>query len=398
VSRCLYIDAVGGVAGDMLLAALIDAGAPIAELEAGLPVSGVSLSVERVNRCGMEAALLTISGAHEHHPHRRWGDVRELIDAGAMTGRASDRAHEAFARLARAEGKVHGISPEEVMFHEVGALDAIVDICGVALALEALQIDSVVCSPLPMGTGTTVGAHGILPLPAPATLELLTGAVIAGTEQRGETVTPTGAALVASLGVDFGPIPRLRLESVGSGAGRRDSKTVPNVTRALVGERLAAIGGSEVSVIETNLDDLLPELVPDAMQACFAAGALDVWTVLAGMKNSRPGIVFSALARPADEARVQEAVLRHTTALGVRVHRGDRFELERRWETVEVGGHPVSVKLGLLDGVVVNAAPEHRDCERVAHDLERPTIAVWSAAFSAANSILMSDSETTRGS
>ena len=369
----------------MLLAALIEAGAPIDAITASLPVAGVELSVERVARCGMEASLLTITGADEHHPHRRWRDVRELIDASPMHGRARERAHDAFARLARAEGKVHDIPPEDVMFHEVGALDAIVDICGIALALEALGIDEVVCSPLPLGSGTTIGAHGILPLPAPATLELLRDATVYGTDTPGETVTPTGAALIAALASGYGPIPRLRLEVVGCGAGRRDPKTVPNVVRALVGEALTPLGRGSVSLIETNLDDLLPELVPDAMDACFAAGALDVWTVAAGMKNSRPGVVFSALARPADEARVQEAILRHTTALGVRVRHTDRVELERTWETVEIDGHEVRVKLGLLDGEVVNAAPEHRDCERVARELNQTTIAIWSAAFSAAN-------------
>jgi uncharacterized protein (DUF111 family) len=190
----------------------------------------------------------------------------------------------------------------------------------------------------------------------------------------------------------------MTLHDIGSGAGRRNSEDVPNVTRALVGEPLAAIGHGIVSVIETNLDDLLPELVPDAMRACFDAGALDVWTIPAGMKNGRPGIVLSALGRPVDEARIQHAILHHTTALGVRVHRADRLELDRSWRTVDVDGHAVRVKLGELDGEIVNAAPEHRDCERVARELGRPTLAVWSAAFSAANGTSSPDSATTRGS
>jgi uncharacterized protein (TIGR00299 family) protein len=243
-------------------------------------------------------------------------------------------------------------------------------------------VDEVVCSPLPLGSGMTTGAHGVLPLPAPATLELLKGGEVYGVNRAGETVTPTGAALVASLASGYGPLPRMRLTAVGVGAGRRDPDDVPNVVRALIGEPQERTSGEPVSLIETNLDDLLPELVPDAIEATLAAGALDAWTVPAGMKHGRPGIVFSALARPADEHGVAEAILRNTTALGVRMHRTDRWELERAWRTVDVGGHPVAVKLGLLDGEVVNAAPEHRDCERVARELGTSTKATWALAMS----------------
>jgi uncharacterized protein (TIGR00299 family) protein len=310
-------------------------------------------------------------------------DVRALIDSGSMPERARARAHAAFARLAEAEGRVHGVSPEEVTFHEVGALDAIADICGVALALEDLGIDDVVCSPLPLGRGIVRGAHGLLPLPAPATVELLRGAMVYGVDAVGETVTPTGAALVSSLASSFGPLPPMTLMAAGCGAGTWDPEHVPNVVRSLIGTPAEALQRQEGPLIlETNLDDLLPEFVPDVLEACLTAGAADVWTTPALMKHGRPGLILSALVRAADERPVAEAILRHTTTLGLRVRRTEhRWALEREFRTVEVGGHQVSVKVGLLDGDVVNVKPEHRDCVRVARKTGQSVKAVWTAAL-----------------
>jgi uncharacterized protein (TIGR00299 family) protein len=397
MTRVLYLDSVGGVAGDMLLAALLDAGAPLDAIRAGLPaVDGIGLDVVRVQRCGVEAALCTVTAPHQH-VHRRLRDVRALIDGADMTVRARARAHAAFQLLAEAEGTVHGVSASEVTFHEVGALDAIVDVCGVALALDALDIDEVVSSPLPLGRGTTHGAHGVLPLPAPATLELLHGVPVYGVPREGETVTPTGAALVVSLASSYGSLPWMNLCAVGTGAGRRDPNDIPNVLRAVIGERSEDTARGDASVIETNLDDLPPELVPDAAEACFAAGALDVWTVPAGMKNGRPGFVLSAIARPRDEESVAQAMLRHTTALGVRIVRAHhRCELARTWRTVEIEGHPVRVKLGLLGGDVVNASPEHRDCVRVARATNTSVKAIWVAALAAAHESNASFGPTTQ--
>ena len=384
MTKIVYFDCVGGVAGDMLLAALVDAGAPLEAIRSGLPpVEGIDVRVDRVKRGGVDASLLGVT-CPPQHVHRKLNDIRALIDSSDMPPRARSRAHAVFEVLAEAEGRVHGVPADDVTFHEVGALDAVVDVCGVALALEALDIDEVVCSPLPLARGTTEGAHGVMPLPAPATVELLRGAPVYGISGQGETVTPTGAALVMSLARSFGPIPSMTLGAVGTGAGSRDPDAVPNVVRAVIGEDSADVAVGHASVIETNLDDFLPELVPDALDACFAAGALDAWTVPAGMKHGRPGFVLSAIARPGDEDSVARAVLRHTTALGVRISRADhRRELARAWRTVEVDGHPVRVKLGLLDGQVVNAAPEHRDCVAVARTTGRTVKATWVAALSA---------------
>ena len=301
-----------------------------------------------MTRHAISATHATIHAA-PGQPQRDWRSIRPLIDAAGLPERARERAQEAFKRLAHAEARIHDVDPEQVHFHEVGAVDAIGEVCGVALALEDLGIDRVVCSPLPVGRGFVKAAHGRLPLPAPAALALLEGAPIYGVEVETELVTPTGAALVAALAAGYGPLPRLTLETVGYGAGTRDGAELPNVVRAIVGAETGA-ASRPVSLIEANLDDLIPELAPDAAAACFAAGALDVWTAPAQMKHGRPGFVLSALTRPHDEEAVATAMLRETSTLGVRIARLDRIELERESRTVEVAGEPVRVKVGRLDG------------------------------------------------
>ena len=378
MSSLAYVDAVAGVAGDMLLAALLDAGADTGYVQAGLDslqLPALALETATVARHGITARRVSLLAGPEPHVDRTWADVRVLLDGASLPARALGRAHAVFAALAHAEGRVHSVAPEAVHFHEVGGLDAIGDVCGIALALEDLDIDEVSCSPLP----------------APATLELLRGAPLYGVDVEAELVTPTGAAVVAALAVEFGPLPPMHLRAVGYGAGARELDELPNVVRVLVGERERPAGGGggvreDVMLIETNLDDLSPELVPDAAERCFAAGALDVWVSSAQMKKGRPGIVFSALARPADERAVAETILRETTTLGVRVSTVRRWELAREWVTVEVEGEPIRVKLGSLDGQVVNAAPEHDDCVAAARRAGRPVKELWAAALAAAAS------------
>jgi uncharacterized protein (TIGR00299 family) protein len=382
----LYLDCIGGVAGDMLLASLIDAGAALDAVRSGLPIRGLDLRTERVERQGLSALALTVHSS-EDHAHRTWRDVRSLVDSGSMPDRARQRAHAAFALLAEAEGRVHGVSPDQVTFHEVGALDAIADICGVALALEELGIDDVVCSPLPLGRGLARGSHGLLPLPAPATVELLRGAKVYGVDAVGETVTPTGAALVASLATSFGPSPPMTLVASGFGAGSWDPDHVPNVVRSLIGAPAPSLPRQDGPLIlETNLDDLQPEFVPDVLDACLAAGAADVWTTPALMKHGRPGLTLAALVHAEDERTVAETILRHTTTLGIRVRRTEhRWALDRELRTVVLDELPINVKVGLLDDEVVNIKPEHRDCVRVARLLGRSVKSVWAAALAQAH-------------
>ncbi|MGI8593614.1 MAG: nickel pincer cofactor biosynthesis protein LarC [Solirubrobacteraceae bacterium] len=399
LSRLLYLDCVGGIAGDMLLAALLDVGADPDAVRAGLAglgIDGLELAVDRAHRHDIAASTAVVR-APAGQPHRRWGTIRAQLDGARLPERARARAQDAFLRLANAEGAVHGVDPDEVEFHEVGATDALGEVCGVALALEELDVDRVTCSPLPVPRGLVDAHHGRLPLPAPATLELLEGAPLYGVEVDAELVTPTGAALVAALAEGYGALPPMTLEAVGYGAGARDLAPLPNVVRVIMGEggSAEAAGAAEgrpaeavvapVSLIEANLDDLVPELVPDAAGACFAAGAVDVWTTPAQMKHGRPGFVLSALARPGEEAAVAQAVLRETSTLGVRIAHLRRWELEREWRTVDVDGEPVRVKVSRLDGRVVNLAPEHADCEQAARRAGATVKTVWARALAAAH-------------
>ncbi len=373
---------MGGIAGDMLLAALLDAGADESILQAipdQLRLGAVEIAVERTERHGIAALLVRVEPPPDPPP-RTWRAMRALIDEAGLPERPRARALAVFDRLAQAEATVHGVPVDDVHFHELGGVDTLVDVCGAAVLLENLGVDRVHSSPLPYTRGLVESAHGVLPVPAPATVELLRGAQLESADGGRELVTPTGAALASTLAESFGGLPPLLLESIGYGAGNDDFPDRPNLLRVLLGAAEPAVG-SEVALLETNLDDLNPELVPDAVERCFAAGALDVWTAPVLMKKGRPGIVLSALARPADERAVAAAVLEETSALGVRVSRLRRYELEREERVVELDGGAVRVKLGRLNGRVVNVAPEHDDCAELARRTGRPVKAVWAEAL-----------------
>jgi pyridinium-3,5-bisthiocarboxylic acid mononucleotide nickel chelatase len=385
VSRTAYLDCVGGLAGDMLIAALLDAGAELETLRtvpAALGIESVDIGVERVERQGIGALQLRVDAAGDD-AHRRYGEIRELVERSALPERPRARSLDAFRRLAEVEGGIHGVPPDDVHFHELGSLDTLIDVCGAFVLLEELSVGRVVSSPLPFARGFVNAAHGVLPLPAPATLGLLEGAALVGVETEAELVTPTGAAIAAVAVDEWGALPPLTLERVGYGAGTRDLPDRPNVVRVVLGSDLA--GTTQVVVLETNLDDLSPELVPDAIERCFAAGALDVWTVPAHMKKGRPGFVLTALARPDAQAAVARALLEETSALGVRVSRLERYELEREERRVDVAGGSVRMKVGVLDGRVVNVAPEHDDCAAVAKETGRSVKSVWAEALARAH-------------
>jgi uncharacterized protein (TIGR00299 family) protein len=389
MKRIGYLDCVGGLAGDMLVAALLDAGAPADPLERlseELGIEPVSVSITRVERQGVGALHVEFALVSEddRHRHRDWREIRTLLETARLPEAIRQRALTTFERLAEAEARVHGVPVDRVHFHELGAVDTLMDICGAISLVESLGLDVMISSPLPVARGHVDTDHGTVPLPAPATLELLTGASVYGVESGGELVTPTGAALAAQLVSSWGDIPAMTLETSGAGAGTRDLPDRANIVRVLIGTMSPAIAHGDVVLLETNLDDLSPELVPDAVEACFAAGALDVWTITAQMKKGRPGIVFTALARPADGARVARAMLEHTTALGVRSRHMHRVELEREIREVTVEGGTVRVKIGRLDGDVVNMAPEHDDCAAIAARTGQPVKLVWAAALAAA--------------
>jgi pyridinium-3,5-bisthiocarboxylic acid mononucleotide nickel chelatase len=385
VSRVAYLDCVGGLAGDMLLAGLLDAGAELETLcrvPVALGIDGVEIGVERVERHRIGALHLLIE-APEDRDHRNYAEIRDLVGGADLPKRARTRSLEAFRRLAEVEGGIHGVSPEEVHFHELGSLDTLIDVCGAFVLLEELRIERVVSSPLPFARGFVEASHGVLPLPAPATLGLLKGASLVGVETEAELVTPTGAAIATTVADEWGALPPLTLEAVGYGAGTKDFPDRPNVVRVVLGEEARRPTGRVVQ-LETNLDDFAPELVPDAVERCYEAGALDVWTVPAQMKKGRPGFVISVLARPEAQSEIARALLEETSALGVRVSRLDRYELEREEQVVAVGGGCVRVKVGLLDGRVVNLAPEHDDCAALARSTGRSVKSVWAEALARA--------------
>ena len=384
MTRVAYLDCVGGLAGDMLLAALLDAGAELQTLR-GIPralgIDGVEIDAERVERQGIGALHLRVEAADDHD-HRNYADIRDLFRNADLPERARARALEAFRRLAEVEGGVHGVPPDDVHFHELGSLDTLVDVCGAFVLLDELGVERVVSSPLPFARGLVEAAHGVLPLPAPATLGLLQGAELVGVDTVAELVTPTGAAIAATVVDAWGALPPLTLECVGYGAGTKELTDRPNIVRVVLGSESRRL--TPVAVLETNLDDFTPELVPDAIERCYEAGALDVWTVPVQMKKGRPGFIVSALARPEAESAVARALLEETSSLGVRVARLERYELDREERVVEVEGAAVRIKVGLLGGRVVNIAPEHDDCAGVARASGRTVKSVWAEALARA--------------
>ena len=388
MTRVAFLDCIGGLAGDMLLGALLDAGAPRRALDdavAALGIPGVSVETERVTRHGVVGTHVRVATS-EGRVSRPASSLREvIISAQTLPARVRGRAIEAIDRLAAAEADIHGLSPDEVHLHELGGADTLVDLAGSFALLDAAGIERLVCSPLPFARGTASTAHGTLPTPAPAALSLLGGAAFEGVRSTDELVTPTGAAIVAVAADGFGELPPLVLERVGYGAGTRDTAERPNLLRVVIGEAVPAEVTTDVVILEATIDDLVPELVPDALQEVRDVGAIDAWVTPVQMKKGRPGIVVSVLARPADEETVASALLEHTSTLGVRVARMRRYELAREIREVHVDGRPIRVKVGLLHGRVVNVAPEHDDCAAVAAGTGRSVKQVWTAALAAAS-------------
>ena len=399
MTRVGWLDLSSGVSGDMLLGALIGAGVASDVLTAALaPLDlPISLRVEEVTRAGLAAVRVHVDVPDVGQPSRTWVEVRELLNRLDDPLRASARA--VFAALARAEGTVHGVSPEEVHFHEVGALDAIADIVCACAGLAALDLHRVVASPIALGGGHVQTAHGRLPVPGPAVLALLATAAAPG---RGgpddeELATPTGVALVTSLVAAFGPMPLLRPSVTGTGAGGRDPGHRPNVVRLVVGEELPVRTVEETVLLEANVDDLDPRAWPAVIGALLATGARDAWLTPVLMKKGRPAHVVSVLADEALLPAVRSVLLRQTTTLGVRESPVARHTLRRTFRTVDVDGQPIAVKLGLdADGRVLNAMPEWEDVVRAATALDRPVKRVLAHAMGLAEQ-LMSDTVAVGG-
>ncbi|HUR51015.1 MAG TPA: nickel pincer cofactor biosynthesis protein LarC [Mycobacteriales bacterium] len=368
-----WLDAGAGASGDMLLGALVGAGVPLEVLQGELDelALGLELACEQVTRAGLAATHVTVlaGGApaeHAGNEHRDWGKVRELLDRLTHP----ELAHEVFRRLAEAEAAVHGTAPEEVRFHEVGALDALGDVVAVCAGVRHLGLTRLACSPVSLGSGTTRGAHGPLPVPAPAVLRLLTDAQVQSGPVAHESTTPTGAALLAALVDEWGPLPPMTLRSTGVGAGSRDPSETANVLRLLLGE--VASAPSTAVLLETNVDDLDPRLWPGVLQHLMEAGASDAWLTPILMKKGRPAHTLSVLAPHAVLPAVRRVVFTETTTLGVREVDVAKQALERSATTVDVGGQRIAVKHAWYDGQLVTSTPEWEDVARAAEALGRP--------------------------
>jgi pyridinium-3,5-bisthiocarboxylic acid mononucleotide nickel chelatase len=380
VTRIAYVNAAAGVAGDMLLGALVDAGADpdaIGATLAGLGVDGWALTFERVQRCGVAATRANVvtreDGGNDHHDHRPAKAIAALLDAADIPERLRATAHQVFDALAAAEGEVHGIDPAEVEFHEVGAIDAIVDVVGIAAALHDLGIDRLVASPVAAGHGTVRSAHGVLPNPAPAVVRLLAsrGAPVVGIDTTMELSTPTGVAVLTALAERFGPLPAMTVERVGYGAGTADPAGRPNVVQVVVGTATGTSAtpepGRAATQVEVNVDDVTGEVLAHTLDSLLAAGAHDAWATPIVMKKGRPAHTVHALADPADVERIAAVMLAETGSLGIRATTVARWPQRREEVTVDVDGHPVRVKVA--SGRV---KAESADAVAAATDLGRP--------------------------
>lgn len=417
MSRVLYIDGFSGISGDMFLGACLDAGLPLEHLRTALgslALDGVRVDTAPVLRAGVaatrflvhEKGLAPLTGepqfeAHEHghdqlheggdgrihahthshtlpdgtvhthahthahrpdHTHRSLPEIRAIIDRSALSATGKARANAMFQRLAEAEARIHAMPVEQVHLHEVGELDSIIDIVGAVCAMEWLGVDRVVCSPLNVGGGMVRSAHGLFPVPAPATLALLgTAPVYGGTVQK-ELVTPTGALIATTFAESFGPVPAMSIEAVGYGAGMRDNPGTPNVLRLLIGREQTRPATERVAVVECEIDDMSPQLFGAAMERLFEAGAVDVFYVPVQMKKNRPGTLLTAICAPEQRGAIADVIFRETTTIGLRFSEVERECLRREIITVDTALGAVRVKLAWRDGRVVTATPEYEDC------------------------------------
>lgn len=439
--RMLYLECYSGAAGDMLLGALIDLGVPIEEIRRAVGSleldAPLELRADRVLRAGVSATKFRLvapapAGAHHHHPHgprdhvhaapddahesehpgeppresrgergeahdhahghRGLSEIRRLVEGAALSAAARDRAMALFTRLAEAEAAIHDVPVERVHLHEVGALDSIVDIVGCVVALEWLGVDEIVASPLNTGHGTVRCAHGVFPVPAPATARLLAGVPVYAEGPAVELLTPTGALVVTGFATRYGPLPPMTIERVGYGAGDRDLAGRPNVVRALLGTSAEEGPAERLLVMTCEIDDMNPQLYGPLMERLYAVGALEVYYQGVQMKKNRPGTLITVLVEPTGRAAVADTLFRETTTLGVRYHEVRRDRLER--EVVEVATRfgVVRAKLARRDGRVLNAMPEFDDCARLAAGLGLPVKDVQAAASAACQTLI----ETTR--
>jgi uncharacterized protein (TIGR00299 family) protein len=413
----LYLDLLSGISGDMFIGALLDLGVDFTQLQTELQklkLDGYHLHAQRSEKSSISGIKFDIhlehdhnhshSGGHKHsyshghghthsHEHgRSFSQIKELILTSDLSDWVKQKAIAVFQRIAVAEGKIHGVSPEKVAFHEVGAIDSIVDIVGACIALEMLQRPRVLASPIVEGNGWIDCAHGRFPIPAPATLAILgaRGIPLSQCSEPQELVTPTGAALLAEFAESFAPMQSLAARKIGFGLGSRENKTRPNVLRAVLGETSAAPQAHDwqtdtIAILETNLDDINPELLGGFLERALAEGALDVFHTPIQMKKNRPGVLLTILCAENDADKFSELLLRETSAFGIRRHLAERRKLQREFTTVKTPYGEVAVKLGKLDGRVIQVAPEFESCKQLAARAKVPLKQIYESALKAAN-------------
>jgi pyridinium-3,5-bisthiocarboxylic acid mononucleotide nickel chelatase len=393
--RVVYFDCFAGVSGDMIIGAQLDLGVDLGSLKeqlSSLELDGYELNARRVQRSGIAASKFDVEVDQRQQPARSLADILSIITASSLSDITRARSIAVFERLAGAEARVHGTTPDKVHFHEVGAVDSIVDTVGAMIGFELLGVEQFFCSPLRLGSGLIQTEHGQLPIPAPATAELLQGAPVYAGAIEGEFVTPTGAAIVATLCEQFGALPRMSIAKVGYGAGSRDPKDFPNALRLMMGEtekageeltKVCAASDEMVCVVETNIDDMNPQVYGFVMERAFALGALDVFMIPLQMKKDRPAVLMTILCKPESTETMIDLLLVETTTLGVRYYHSNRRVLDRVIETVDTEFGPVRIKVARDGARTLHFQPEYEDCARLAIVSKTPLIEVQAAANAA---------------
>jgi len=375
--KLAYFDCFSGISGDMTLGALVDAGCAVEQLRAqlrGLQVPGWELTAEKVWKNGMAATYVKVV-TEDQSKHRSLSAILEILEKSQLGSGVRERAGAIFRKLGEAEARVHDAPLEKMHFHEVGAVDAIVDIVGACVGFQALGIEKFACSPLNVGGGTAKMAHGVLPVPAPATANLLQGKPTYSNGVQKELVTPTGAAIVATLCDSFGPQPAMSVSAIGYGAGMADLEGQPNVVRIMVGEAAEkSVAGfdEEIAVVEANLDDMNPQIYGYFLEKALEAGALDVYTTPVQMKKNRPGALLTVLCRPQDTNPLMTLIFAETTTFGVRTYRAQRRVLPREWVNVGTEFGEVRIKVSRVNGRILHVAPEFEDCRKLAVEKNVP--------------------------
>jgi pyridinium-3,5-bisthiocarboxylic acid mononucleotide nickel chelatase len=384
--KALYFDLIAGASGDMILGALIDAGVPLEDLKRklnGLHLNEFDLVVKKVSKNGFQATKVDVL-VESQPPERHLAQILEIIDHSDLTESIRGQSTGIFRKIAEVEAEIHNTSLDQVHLHELGGTDTIVDVIGTLLALELLDISQIFASPVPTGSGFIQGAHGQIPLPAPATIKLLQGIPVFGMGIEAELVTPTGAALLAELVSDFGPVPELVLEEIGYGAGSRNLP-IPNLLRVLTGKlkNKEKDQPQHLVILESNLDDLNPEIYPYVMECLFQNGALDVAFLPIHMKKNRPGVQIQVLTDPSLAGKMREILFRETSTLGIRQLSTARFALTRKSVTVRTLYGEIQLKIASKPGGEQNVSPEYEDCQKLARENGVPLKLVYQAALSA---------------